>query len=78
MMFWLLNFLYIPNPANSLVTISSSDIQLTSVEIFNMLGKQVYTSGEVSLINVSSLSKGVYFLKLNADGASTTKKLIIE
>jgi len=67
-----------PNPASGLVNITAADIALTSVQVFNMLGKQVYASKAVPSIDVSSFAKGVYFLKLNADGASATKKLIVE
>lgn len=68
-----------PNPVNSgkifITTKSSLD---KKVEIFNVLGKKVLetviTSKEV---NVSTLSPGVYFIKIKEGEASATRKLII-
>ncbi len=67
-----------PNPASVTVTINAADVELTSVQVFNMLGKQVYASANTASIDVSSFAKGVYFLKLNGEGTSATKKLIVE
>jgi len=67
-----------PNPATGVVKVKGGDATLTSLSVYNMLGKEVYASKEVSSIDVSSFTKGVYFLQLNAKGATATKKLIVE
>jgi hypothetical protein len=69
-----------PNPvSNGKLYISSANNIEKQVAIYNILGQQVIqtktTSGE---INVSSLGKGGYFLKITEDGKSETKKLIVE
>lgn len=67
-----------PNPASGMVTIDAGNTVLTSVELFSTLGGQVYASDNTTSVDVSTLAKGVYFLKLNGEGASATKKLIVE
>jgi len=73
------NFKVYPNPSSDQIFIESNNLDISSVAIFDILGKEVYFhNGAVDKINVSSLSKGVYILNLNADGEKYTKKLIIE
>lgn len=68
-----------PNPANGVVTINNADVELASLQLVNTLGRTVYASKVTSTLDVSSIPTGVYFLNLKAtDGASATKKLIIE
>jgi len=67
-----------PNPASEFISISSENMQISSVEILNPLGKSVlFTTTDLDRLNVSTLAKGMYFLKINADTKSTTKKIII-
>ncbi|MFD1614888.1 endonuclease [Gelatiniphilus marinus] len=50
-----------------------------SIEIYNVLGKRVLTNkvdAHNKTINVSSLAKGVYLVKLSSKNGSTTKKLV--
>lgn len=63
-----------PNPVSDVLTISSQE-NIKTVEIYNLLGKKVLTSNSTS-IDVSSLSKSVYLLKLSSDKGVSTKKLI--
>ena len=65
-----------PNPVNNILTIKSGE-SIKKVEIFNLLGKRILTSLNVNnTIDVSSLSKSVYLLKLTSDRGISTKKLI--
>ncbi|TDD98536.1 T9SS type A sorting domain-containing protein [Flavobacterium cellulosilyticum] len=69
-----------PNPvSNGTLYVTSTNNSEKQVAIYTILGQQVLqtktTSGE---INVSSLGKGGYLLKITEDGKSETKKLIIE
>jgi len=66
-----------PNPASSVVNISS-EVELSSVALYSTLGSLVYSSSSTDSVDVSGLTKGVYFLKVTADGATATKKLIVE
>ncbi len=67
-----------PNPtASNYVTIESNEEILA--EVFDILGKKVMTqtvSQNQKKLNISSLSKGIYLVKLNSEKGSVTKKLI--
>ena len=65
-----------PNPVTNILTIDS-EIQLTKVEIFSLLGQKVKDiNSHFNSVNVSNLSKGVYIVKLQSENGFTTKKLI--
>lgn len=75
------NLAVFPNPVSNELNVQlPSNHEIGKVTLYNILGKKVLES-EVSQtkqkINVSSFSKGVYLLKLEADGLSKTLKLII-
>ena len=66
-----------PNPTSDTVNIDSSSSQL-KVVVFDILGKQVLNKPNTNSVDVSSLSKGAYFIKVS-DGINTsTKKFIKE
>jgi hypothetical protein len=76
-----------PNPASDQVTISLSDTNFSSFEvtITNSLGQTLQTVNERALngtneatLNVSSYRTGLYFVTIEIDGQSTTKKLVIK
>lgn len=69
-----------PNPANNILQIDNVNQLVKSVQVFDLLGKEVYTENKLSnnQINVSNLNQGIYILKLNAENVSVTKKLIIK
>ena len=66
-----------PNPANEFVKISSS-VDINKVEIYNLLGKKVISTSKLTNNNldVSSLSKGVYLMKLTSGESVASRKLI--
>jgi len=69
-----------PNPANNQVNISSENI-INSIEIFNFLGQSVYKTNVKSrekIIDINSLSKGVYIIGVSTDMGYIRKKLIKE
>ena len=74
------SFKMFPNPTNTgIVTISSLSNETVSVQVFDILGKQV--KNELLLNNtltVSDLNTGVYILKLTQNNASVIKKLVIK
>ena len=69
-----------PNPAKDFLTIDSRNINISSVNVFNVLGTKVLERKELNdnKLNISSLSNGVYFLSISADDATVTKKFIVE
>jgi hypothetical protein len=70
-----------PNPVSKgTLTISSASNSLKNLTIFNLLGKQVLSSsfsGVQSNVDVSSISAGIYILKVTEAGKTTTKKVVI-
>jgi hypothetical protein len=80
------NIKVIPNPANeeAFVYIEAKDNLLLAVSLFDESGKLVhfysYASQQNSsahTINVSDLSSGIYFMKVNSEQSSNYYKLII-
>lgn len=74
-----------PNPATNQVNINIENPgNQVEVAIFNINGKQVLNrhftdvSGADETFDVSSLTSGVYFVKINSDGKTATKKLIVK
>jgi len=49
-----------------------------SLQIFDILGKQVLTTENANLVNIQSLTAGMYIVKAVQNGAITTTKLIVE
>ncbi|NRD21907.1 T9SS type A sorting domain-containing protein [Winogradskyella litoriviva] len=74
------SFSLYPNPTNTgLVSISSTNSDAISVQVFDILGKQVKNETlTASTLNVSNLKSGVYIVKITQNNASVTKKLVIK
>ena len=53
-----------PNPVNDVLTISCSNNTISRIEIFNILGKIVYSQPYKDTIDISSFSEGLYLLKV--------------
>jgi hypothetical protein len=65
-----------PNPATEKIFLNLSDAENFSVEITNTTGALVAERKNETAIDVTSLSSGVYFLKINQREKSKTLKLI--
>jgi hypothetical protein len=71
-----------PNPAVDWVVLEGKEIK--SVEIINILGSNLgfyplTTLGLQHRLNLSTLSRGIYFLKINmVDERYVTKKIILQ
>lgn len=74
------NFSIYPNPTNKgYVNIKTTSNSAVNVTVFDLLGKKVITKTlSNNKLNVSSLKSGVYLLNIEQNGASATKKLVIE
>jgi hypothetical protein len=68
-----------PNPSNGLLNIRSSNI-INSIELYNNLGVLVSNPEMMynNQIDLSGLSKGIYFLKVSDGKQYHTEKVIIE
>ena len=78
-------FAVYPNPASHSVNILVNDISANAVNvsIANVLGKTVLSNtlqmqGNAAALDISSLSNGIYFVTIEAEGKSVTKKLVVK
>jgi guanyl-specific ribonuclease Sa len=74
------DFTYYPNPVKNIFTISNTSI-IDEVSLISIKGETLLTMKINSLhyeIDLSNFSKGVYFLKVKAEGTEKTVKLIKE
>ena len=76
-----------PNPSRDIfnVTFTSEDVQDLDVRIINVIGEVVYTEnlnefvGEYTKqVDLSTYTKGVYFLEITTDNGVINKKLILQ
>lgn len=67
-----------PNPAKSYISLKlPQEKSLASVQIIDLLGKLVYSNNTLeNRINISSLSRGVYLVKISTDNSNQTKRFI--
>ncbi|MDC9723449.1 MAG: lamin tail domain-containing protein [Urechidicola sp.] len=75
------NFTVYPNPVvDGRLTINTMGNAAKAIQIFNVLGKQVFATEiqENGAINVESLNTGVYILKVVEEGKTSTSRLLIE
>ena len=69
-----------PNPAKEFFTILMRDNSIDNVELYSLIGKKLIDKKVNSNrfdVNSSFLTSGIYILKLNVEGKSITKKIII-
>jgi uncharacterized repeat protein (TIGR01451 family) len=68
-----------PNPVHNLLNIYMRNRADANVQVMDVLGKIVLsknTNGQNTQLELSDLSNGMYFVKVNADGDSKTFKII--
>ncbi|MEN8810085.1 MAG: Omp28-related outer membrane protein [Flavobacteriales bacterium] len=75
-----------PNPSNGMVNLEyiSRNLGDITINIINTLGANVYTTNAVSngslnkSIDLSQMTKGIYFVNVVSENGTTTKKMIIQ
>ena len=72
-----------PNPASNNVTVNLVDgLNNVFVELVDMQGRLIASYSNVTgasvEVDLSSVSNGVYFIKVNSEGTIQTEKLIVE
>lgn len=76
-----------PNPSNGVFTISASNLPAKKAElrIINVIGNEIYhetltrTEGQFSkTIDLSGKAKGLYYIKLETDGYSSVRRVVIK
>ena len=82
--FDLQNISIYPNPSNGLFNISLGNLEPDSIEVYDVLGKlilnkdKVFVSNFQTNIDLTSATKGVYFVKINIQGQKTVKRIVKE
>ncbi|MCL2168061.1 MAG: C25 family cysteine peptidase [Lentimicrobiaceae bacterium] len=77
------NFNIYPNPANNELRVTSYELQITSIEIYDVYGRNVSShhliaSSPHHLINISHLQSGIYFVKIYSEtGDVAVKRLVV-
>lgn len=66
-----------PNPTSGIITLTT-DAVVAKIEIYNILGAKINTVINSKTVDLSNLQSGIYLLKLFADEAVITKKIIKE
>lgn len=64
-----------PNPSSGSVLFSK---KVSSVEVFNVLGENVYSDENIENVDLSYLEKGVYVFSLFVEGRTIISKLVIK
>lgn len=72
-------FTIYPNPAKSIINITSPNNEIiNSISIYNVVGQKLITSINQNSIDVSSLSKGSYFITIETDKGKGILKFLKE
>jgi hypothetical protein len=65
-----------PNPVKDILNFTNAD-KIKSVKIFDSTGRQMPAQNQVSNLNVTAFSKGIYFVEIEKlDGTKTYEKFI--
>lgn len=70
-----------PNPTQNTWNVKTNNIKISSIQVFDILGKQVLSltpNATEAKINALSLKSGLYFAKINTANGSSSLKLVKE
>ncbi len=75
-----ISYLIYPNPIQKLDDIIiQSEGQITNINIYNLLGEQIYQSKNTNRISIKNIAKGTYIIDINFyNNISVKEKIIIE
>ena len=62
-----------PNPVRDRLTVKAANLQ--SIEVYNLVGQQVLVSTS-DIVDMGDLNQGIYFVRINADGKTVTKRVV--
>lgn len=82
--FELQNIVLYPNPSNEIFNLVTGTNEITGIEVYDLTGKTVWSKKDFEVsnseiqLNLSSVSQGIYFVKISANNQSTVKRIIKE
>ncbi len=71
-----------PNPSSGIYTITTNNFPLEKIEVYDVTGKIINTENNIqisnnsSVLNLTHVSSGLYFVKITVNNQTTTKKII--
>jgi photosystem II stability/assembly factor-like uncharacterized protein len=73
------SFFVYPNPANNIINIQLYSTQKHNIKLFSITGELVLekNTSEHTVIDVTTLTNGIYFLNITANGLTQTKKVVV-
>jgi hypothetical protein len=72
-----------PNPAGNKIAVQSSQLKVQCVEVYDMLGQQVFSQPQTSdlkpqtTIDVSEWDSGIYFVRVRSEKEIFTGKVVV-
>lgn len=66
-----------PNPTNGLLTINSTS-KIAEISVYNNLGQLLFISEKKNQVDISILSKGIYFVKIKGENGQTETKKVVK
>jgi YbbR domain-containing protein len=66
-----------PNPTSGLLHIDS-DQAVEKIEVYDLLGREVIASGSETQVDLSTLSSGVYLVKVHVENEVHVRKVLKE
>ena len=74
-------FSIFPNPTNGIVNLQFSVNAMATVDVYNVLGERVssntFNTSGLRTVDLSALNNGVYYMNVNADGKTATRKITL-
>ncbi len=73
------SFIVSPNPSNNVWKIASTEIEIKSAQVIDVLGKVVYSNNTISnevIIDATTFTNGIYFAKIASVNGFETIKLV--
>jgi hypothetical protein len=67
-----------PNPTKNVLNISTNSNLAKTIQVYDMIGKEVINTQIENQLNVSNLTTGMYVAKITEDGKTSTTKLVIQ
>ena len=78
-----LNYIIYPNPADQFINIENNNQPITYFKITNVTGQIIYSANKINAdnltkINISGLSNGVYYLSATINDQIIANKFIVQ
>lgn len=68
-----------PNPSHSVIYLNAKQLNISKVQIVNSFGQNIKTiNNNFETLDISDLSSGIYFLKIDTEFGTINKKIIKE